>query len=82
MYEQDNPNLVPPDSAYGDQVPRLGERGHLDRRHRGRAPLFILERPGKLSIWKPDGTVVQSGQLPVFSGNEDGALSISLDPNS
>jgi len=44
--------------------------------------VYVLGRAGSLQIWYPgDARVVDAGTLPVFSGNEDGALSITLDPN-
>jgi cytochrome c len=44
--------------------------------------VYVLGRAGGLQIWYPgEGRVVNAGTFPVFSGNEDGALSITLDPN-
>ena len=43
--------------------------------------VYVLQRAGKVIIWKPDGSVTEAGTLDTFSGNEDGALSIVLDPN-
>ena len=43
--------------------------------------VFYVERDGRLRIVKPDtGTTVTAGTLPVFTGNEDGLLGITLDP--
>src|SRR4030095_4037044 len=41
---------------------------------------FVPLRKGEIKIWKADGTIVSAGQIPVFSGNEDGLLSLVLDP--
>jgi glucose/arabinose dehydrogenase/PKD repeat protein/type 1 glutamine amidotransferase len=44
--------------------------------------VFYVERDGRLRIIKPDtNTTVTAGTLPVFTGNEDGLLGITLDPN-
>jgi cytochrome c len=81
VYEQDDPNLHPPDSAYQRvKIPvALGAVMAIDIDVDEN--VYILERAGKLKIWKPDDTVVEAGALDTFSGNEDGALSLSLDPN-
>jgi glucose/arabinose dehydrogenase/type 1 glutamine amidotransferase len=43
--------------------------------------VFYVERDGRLRIIKPDtNTTVTAGTLPVFTGNEDGLLGITLDP--
>jgi cytochrome c len=81
VYEQDDPNLHPPDSAYQRvKIPvALGNVMAVDIDEDEN--VYILERAGKLKIWKPDNTVVEAGTLSTFSGNEDGALSFVLDPN-
>jgi len=81
VYEQDDPNLHPPDDAYQRvKVPvALGNVMAIDIDEDEN--VYILERAGKLKIWKPDNSVVEAGTLDTFSGNEDGALSLSLDPN-
>jgi cytochrome c len=81
IYEQDDPNLHPPDSAYQRvQIPvALTNVMAIDIDSDER--VYVLERAGNLKIWNPDGTVLDAGTLPVFSGNEDGALSLSLDPD-
>ncbi len=44
--------------------------------------VFYAERNGIIKMWKPDSkSVVVVGNIPVFSGNEDGMLGITLDPN-
>ncbi|TDV53672.1 ThuA domain-containing protein [Actinophytocola oryzae] len=43
--------------------------------------VFYVERDGRLRIVKPDtNSTVTAGTLPVFTGNEDGLLGITLDP--
>jgi cytochrome c len=43
--------------------------------------VFIAERAGRVRIWKPEtASLVTAGQISVFTGNEDGLLSIALDP--
>ena len=81
VYEQDDPTLHPPDTAYQRvKIPvALGNVMAIDIDEDEN--VYILERAGKLKIWKPDNTVVEAGTLSTFSGNEDGALSFVLDPN-
>ncbi|RKR86272.1 glucose/arabinose dehydrogenase [Micromonospora pisi] len=44
--------------------------------------VFYLERDGRLRIIKPDTqTTVTAATLNVFTGNEDGLLGLTLDPN-
>jgi PKD repeat protein/type 1 glutamine amidotransferase len=44
--------------------------------------VFYLERDGRLRIIKPDTqTTVTAATLSVFTGNEDGLLGLTLDPN-
>jgi glucose/arabinose dehydrogenase/type 1 glutamine amidotransferase len=44
--------------------------------------VFYVERDGRLRIIKPDtNTTVTAATLPVFTGNEDGLLGITLDPD-
>ncbi|MDG4821740.1 ThuA domain-containing protein [Asanoa sp. WMMD1127] len=43
--------------------------------------VFYIERDGRVQIVKPDTrTTVTAGTIPVFTGNEDGLLGITLDP--
>jgi len=82
VYEQDDPNLHPMDAAFERveiPVPVPNAMAiDIDAQDR----VYVLGRSGNLQIWYPGETrVVDAGTLPVFSGNEDGALSISLDPN-
>jgi cytochrome c len=82
MFEQDDPNLHPPDSAFERvQIPApVPNAMAIDIDDQDR--VYVLGRAGNLQIWYPgEERVVNAGTLPVFSGNEDGALSISLDPN-
>src|SRR5262249_14526008 len=81
VYEQDDPNLIPPDSAYQRVKLPVSADGVISIDVTDDDEVFVLERAGKLSIWKPDGTIANAGQFAVFAGNEDGALSVSLDPN-
>lgn len=82
MYEQDDPSLRPPDSAFERveiPVPAPNVMAiDIDDQDR----VYVLGRAGGLQIWYPgEGRVVDAGRFPVFTGNEDGALSITLDPN-
>ncbi|HEX6685191.1 MAG TPA: ThuA domain-containing protein [Candidatus Limnocylindrales bacterium] len=44
--------------------------------------VFYIERDGRLRIIKADTqTTVTAGTIPVFTGNEDGLLGLTLDPN-
>ncbi|MFD0577866.1 ThuA domain-containing protein [Dactylosporangium darangshiense] len=44
--------------------------------------VFYIERDGRLRIIKPDTqTTVNAGTVSVFTGNEDGLLGLTLDPN-
>jgi cytochrome c len=44
--------------------------------------VFYIERDGRVQIVKPDThTTVTAATLPVFTGNEDGLLGITLDPH-
>lgn len=82
MYEQDDPNLHPPDSEYERvEIPvDVTNVMAIDIDEQGR--VYVLERAGGFKIWYPDeNRVADAGTLSVFSGNEDGALSVSLDPN-
>ncbi|MEO8184578.1 MAG: PQQ-dependent sugar dehydrogenase [Deltaproteobacteria bacterium] len=82
MFEQDDPNLHPPDSSFERvEIPTPAPNAMaLDIDDQDR--VYVLGRAGSLKIWYPgEGRVVDAGTLPVFSGNEDGALSITLDPN-
>jgi cytochrome c len=81
VWEQDDPNLIPPDSAYQRVKMPVSSDGVISIDVTDDDKVFVLERAGKLTIWKPDGTIVNAGTIDTFSGNEDGALSISLDPN-
>ena len=80
-FEQDDPSLHPPDTSY-DRVEIPAEVTNvmsidIDDRDR----VYVLERTGGLKIWYPaERRVVDAGSIPVFSGNEDGALNIRLDP--
>jgi cytochrome c len=80
VYEQDDPNLVPLETAFQRvRVPVPIDRAmqiDIDADEN----VYILERGGAVRIWKPSGEVVDAGQLDVFSGNEDGALGFALDP--
>ncbi|MFF5230826.1 ThuA domain-containing protein [Dactylosporangium sp. NPDC000521] len=43
--------------------------------------VFYIERDGRVQIVKPDThTTVTAATIPVFTGNEDGLLGITLDP--
>jgi cytochrome c len=82
VYEQDDPNLHPQDSSFERveiPVPAPNVMAiDIDEQDR----VYVLGRAGGLQIWYPgDGHVVNAGTIPVFSGNEDGGLSITLDPN-
>jgi cytochrome c len=82
MYEQDDPSLQPPESSYElVEIPAPVTNAmsiDIDDQER----VYVLERGGGLKIWYPaESRVVQAGIVPVFSGNEDGGLSITLDPN-
>lgn len=80
-FEQDDPNLHPPDTSY-DRVEIPADVTNvmsidIDDQDR----VYVLERTGGLKIWYPaEQRVVDAGSIPVFSGNEDGALNIRLDP--
>jgi glucose/arabinose dehydrogenase len=81
-FEQDDPNLHPPDSAYERvEIPvPVDDPMSLDIDEQER--VYVLERAGSLKIWYPtENRVVEAGTIPVFSGGEDGALSMSLDPS-
>jgi len=82
VFEQDDPNLRPQDSSFERvemPVPAPNVMAiDIDEQDR----VYVLGRAGGLQIWYPgDGHVVNAGTLPVFSGNEDGGLSITLDPH-
>jgi cytochrome c len=80
-FEQDDPNLHPPETSY-DRVEIPADVTNvmsidIDDQDR----VYVLERTGGLKIWYPaEQRVVDAGSIPVFSGNEDGALNIRLDP--
>ncbi|MEN9575359.1 MAG: hypothetical protein RL514_3214 [Verrucomicrobiota bacterium] len=42
--------------------------------------IFWNEISGKLKVWKPGGQVVEVGQIPVFTPQENGFLGFALDP--
>src|SRR3954469_17661987 len=43
--------------------------------------IFLNEYNGKLRIWHPDTrTLVEAGQIEVFTGQENGFLGFALDP--
>ena len=79
---QDDPSVRPPDTSF-DRVEIPAEVTNvmsidIDAQDR----VYVLERTGGLKIWYPsEGRVLDAGAIPVFSGNEDGALNIRLDPN-
>lgn len=81
VYEQDDPNLVPAETAF--QRVRIPVSVHnamqidIDKEEN----VYFLERDGALRVWKPNGEVVDAGVLDTFSGNEDGALGFVLDPD-
>jgi hypothetical protein len=82
MFEQDDPNLIPPDSSYERvEIPvDVTNVMAIDIDDQDR--VYVLERAGALKVWYPgEGRVVDAGTIPVFSGNEDGALSITLHPS-
>jgi cytochrome c len=82
MFEQDDPNLRPQDDSFERveiPVPAPNVMA-LDIDDQDR--VYVLGRAGGLQIWYPgEARVVNAGTFPVFTGNEDGALSITLDPN-
>jgi len=81
VYEQDDPNLVPLETAFQRvRVPvSINKAMQIDID--ADENVYILERAGAVRIWKATGAVVDAGQLDTFSGNEDGALGFALDPN-
>jgi cytochrome c len=81
VYEQDDPTLIPPETAFQRvRVPvSLNKAMQIDID--ADENVYILERDGAVRIWKPSGEVVDAGQLDTFSGNEDGALGFALDPD-
>jgi cytochrome c len=82
VYEQDDPSLHPPDSAYERvEIPvPVANPMSIDIDDQDR--VYVLERAGSLKIWYPaENRVVEAGTIPVFAGGEDGALSMSLDPS-
>jgi cytochrome c len=81
VYEQDDPDLHPPESAYQRVKIPVAVSNVMSIDIDEEENVYVLERAGKLRIWKPDGTVIEAGGIDVFSGNEDGALNIALDPN-
>ena len=81
VYEQDDPNLHPPDEAYQRVEIPVAVSNVMSLDIDADENVYVLERAGKLKIWKPDGTVIEAGAIDAFSGNEDGALNIVLDPN-
>lgn len=42
--------------------------------------IFFNEINGKLRIWKPGAGIVEAGQLPVFTAQENGFLGFAFDP--
>lgn len=42
--------------------------------------IFFNELEGRLKIWKPDGSIVEAGKIPVFAQQEGGFLGFALDP--
>jgi cytochrome c len=82
LYEQDDPDLQPPETSYElvEISAQVTNAMAIDIDEQER--VYVLERGGGLKIWYPaEGRVVQAGIIPVFAGNEDGALSITLDPS-
>jgi glucose/arabinose dehydrogenase/PKD repeat protein len=81
VYEQDDPNLHPSDDAYQRVEIPVAVSNVMSLDIDADENVYVLERAGKLKIWKPDGTVIEAGAIDAFSGNEDGALNIALDPD-
>jgi cytochrome c len=81
VYEQDDPDLHPSDSAYQRVSIPVAVENVMSFDVDADENVYVLERAGKVIIWKPDGSVVEAGTLDAFSGNEDGGLSLVLDPN-
>ena len=43
--------------------------------------IFFNEISGKLRVWKPGSSqIVEAGEVPVFTGQENGFLGFALDP--
>jgi cytochrome c len=81
VYEQDDPNLHPSDDAYQRVEIPVAVSNVMSLDVDADENVYVLERAGKVKIWKPDGTVIEAGAIDAFSGNEDGALNIALDPD-
>jgi glucose/arabinose dehydrogenase/PKD repeat protein len=80
VYEQDDPNLVPADTAFQRVRIPISLHNAMQIDVDADENVYILERDGALRIWKQSGEVVDAGLLDTFSGNEDGALGFVLDP--
>jgi len=81
VFEQDDPTLHPTDASFERvEIPvAVPNAMAIDIDDQDR--VYVLGRAGNLKIWYPgEARVVDAGTFPVFSGNEDGALSITLDP--
>jgi len=71
----------PPDIRFKAETLATGlsQPMELERAPDGR--IFLNEFTGRLRIWKPDGTLVEAGTLPVFNAQENGFLGFALDPD-
>lgn len=79
-YEQDDPNLIPTDASFQRVRIPVSLHNAMQIDVDTAENVYIMERDGALRIWKPNGEVVDAGMLDTFSGNEDGALGMALDP--
>lgn len=80
VYEQDDPNLVPVETAFQRVRIPISVNKAMQIDIDQNEDVYFLERDGKLRVWKPSGEVTDCGKVDTFSGNEDGALGFALDP--
>lgn len=81
VYEQDDPNLVPLETAFQRVRIPVSVNKAMQIDIDNDENVYFLEREGAVRIWKTSsGEVTDAGQIDTFSGNEDGALGFALDP--
>lgn len=72
---------APPDYRFKGEVLVEGMNQPMELEVAPDGRIFFNEINGKLKVWKPDSReVVEVGELPVFTAQENGFLGFALDP--
>ncbi|RYD31006.1 MAG: glycosyl hydrolase, partial [Verrucomicrobiaceae bacterium] len=75
------PGSVPPAMRYQVEVLAQGMPQPMELELAPDGRVFFIEIAGKIRIWKPEtGTLVDAGEVKVFTALENGLLGFALDP--